>query len=191
MYDVTVIRRASGHERRNRNWLYPLHRYSATVGPRGWDDVQAVLEFYHAVGGRALGFRFSDGNDYKSCQVHEVITALDQPLIPTPSGFSPSGYQLIKRYSAGSRNQDRYITKPITGTILLADNGTAKDEGVDWTMDYTTGVVALIFSPVGPLTWGGQFDVPVRFDSELPVELQNKEIQSASFTLMELREEEL
>lgn len=189
MYDVTITRRASGHERRNRNWSRPLHRYTATVGPREDADVQEVLEFWHAVGGRAVGFRFNDGNDNKSCRVHEVPSAIDQPLILV-AGVSPAVYQLTKRYSAGALYQDREISKPISGTILVADNGVSKLEGVDWTLDYTTGLVSILFVPTGPLTWGGEFDVPVRFDSELPVELMDKRIQSASFSLMELRETE-
>jgi hypothetical protein len=44
-----------------------------------------------------------------------------------------------------------------------------------------------LYAPAGALTWGGQFDVPVRFDSEFPVEILNLRIQSATFTLRELQ----
>jgi hypothetical protein len=77
----------------------------------------------------------------------------------------------------------------VTGTVLLADEGVLKTEGADYTIDYSTGRVAILFPPEGTLTWGGEFDVPVRFDSEFPVELMDKRIQSASFLLRELRRE--
>lgn len=185
-YLVSVVERASGAERRNRLWSRPLHTYTATLGPRVEADVQEALDFYHAVGGRAYGFRFKDAVDYKSCRVNETITSTDQPLVYDDTG-SPVGWRLTKRYTFGSIYQDRPIYKPVQGTILIADNGTLKTETTHYTIDYTTGLVTLLFSPVGTLTWGGEFDVPVRFDSEFPVEAQNYRIQSASFVLRELR----
>lgn len=186
LYSVAAIERASGVEDRNRNWQYPLHRFSCTVGPRAEEDIAELLEFWHAVGGSAYGFRFNDGVDNKSCRINETISRLDCPLILDTSA-SPDAYQLVKRYTFGSRTQDRPIYKPIQGTILIADNGTLKTETTHYTIDYTTGLVTLLFTPVGTLTWGGEFDVPVRFDSEFPVELIDKRIQSVSFELKELR----
>lgn len=190
MYSVTVIERASGIERRNRNWTYPLHRYTASVGPRGEEEVAEILEFWHAVGGRAIGFRFRDGVDYQSCRINETPADDDQPLLLV-AGSSPPEYQLVKRYTAGARDQDRPILKPLAGTILIADGGVPKAETTDYTIDYTTGRVSLLFTPAGTLTWGGEFDVPVRFDSEFPVEIFDKRIQSVSFVLRELRAAEL
>jgi len=186
MYSVTVIERASGIETRNRNWSRPLTRYTATVGPRVQAEIQEALEFYHAVGGRAYGFRFRDPVDYLSCRVGETPSALDQPMI-LDATQSPDAYQLCKDYVAGSNSQRREIYKPVQGTILVADNGTQKTETTHYTVDYTTGLVVLNFTPSGTLTWGGEFDVPVRFDSEFPVEVANLRIQSAQFTLRELR----
>jgi len=190
MYSVTIIERASGVERRNRNWSYPLHRYTATVGPRVEDEIAELLELWHAVGGAALGFRFRDGVDYKSCRVNETVTATDQPLLLVV-GESPVEYQLVKRYTWATRDQDRPIFKPVVGTILIADNGVTKTETTHYTVDYTTGRVSLLFAPDGPLTWGGEFDVPVRFDSEFPVEIYDKRIQSVQFVLRELRQSEV
>ena len=188
MYSVTAIERASGTETRNRNWQYPLHRFNCTVGPRGEEDVAELLEFWHAVGGTAYGFRFRDGVDHKTCRIHTIVSSLDAPL-EVVSDDSPDSYQLFKRYVFGARVQLRPIYKPVTGTVLLADEGVLKTEGADYTIDYSTGRVAILFPPEGTLTWGGEFDVPVRFDSEFPVELMDKRIQSASFLLRELRRE--
>jgi uncharacterized protein (TIGR02217 family) len=185
MYAVAITERSSGVERRNRSWSRPLHRYTATVGPRVEAEVQEALEFYHAVGGRAYGFRFKDSVDYKSCRVSGTPTAVDQPLEVLAD--SPEYYQMVKRYTAGTLSQSREIYKPVQGTILVADAGVAKVEGVDYTVNYARGTVDLLYAPAGALTWGGQFDVPVRFDSEFPVEILNLRIQSATFTLRELQ----
>jgi len=190
-YNVTVIQRAGGHERRNANWSYPLHRYTVTVGPRADADIATLLEFWHAMGGTAYGFRFKDFADYKSCKATDTVSATDQPLVVRDS--SPITYQLTKWYTTGAsaspilRIQSRPITKPVNGTISIADNGTLKTETTHYTIDYTTGVVTLLFVPAGELTWGGEFDVPARFDSEFPVEILSRRVQSVEVAVAEIR----
>jgi uncharacterized protein (TIGR02217 family) len=177
-YRVVITRRASGVEKRNRGWLRPLVKLTVTVGPRNEADIQVLLEFWHACGGQARAFRVKDHADYKSCQVQLTPTVLDQPLVEIPD--SPGIYQLTKRYQYGVDEngdpvyQDRDIYKPVSGTVLLSGGGT---------VDYTNGTV--IGSSGG--TWGGEFDVPMRFDSNFPIELENQRIESVTFALTEVR----
>jgi uncharacterized protein (TIGR02217 family) len=186
MYAVSVVERTSGIETRNRIWSRPLYRYTATLGPRVEAEVQEALEFYHAVGGRAYGFRFKDAADYLSCRVGETPSETDCPLV-IDSSESPEVWQMVKTYTAGALTQQREIYKPVSGTIKIADNGTLKTETTHYVVDYATGIVTFNYTPSATVTWGGEFDVPVRFDSEFPVEIQNQRIQSASFALKELR----
>lgn len=188
MYRVTPVVTSGGHETRNRHWARPLHRYTASVDPRGEEDIAAVLEFWHALGGESYGFRFKDGVDFKSCRKDQVISSIDQPLIVDVDNSPSLGYQLVKDYTAGVVTQRREILKPVDGTILIADNGVTKTEGVDYTIDYTTGIVTLGFSPAGTLTWGGEFDVPSRFVGNLAIQLLNKKIDGCQFVIMELRD---
>lgn len=185
-YSVTITETVSGAEHRNRNWARPLHRYSVTVGPQLEEHVDELLEFYHALGGQECGFRYKDIADFKSCRKSETSTVLDQAAELLPG--SPGGWQLVKAYRAGVRVQTRVILKPVAGTIVIADNGVQKVEGVDWVMDYTTGIFQVFFVPVGIISWGGEFDVPVRFDSEFPIEAVSERIQSVQFALKELRD---
>ena len=106
-------------------------------------------------------------------------------LVP---GASPEVYQLFKRYAYGARYQDRPIYKPVQGTIVVEDDGVPRVEGADYTIDYTTGLVTLAFTPStsGP-TWGGEFDLPMRFDGGFPLEIITRRAQSVSFALKELR----
>jgi uncharacterized protein (TIGR02217 family) len=189
-YSVTISTAASGIEHRNRNWLRPLSTYAFTIGPSSDDElVEELIEFWHAMGGTECGFRFRDYSDFKSCRKLRTPTRLDQLVIPNPD--SPGGYQLQKAYTFGTRTQSRDILKPIQGTILVADNGVLKTEGAHYMLDYATGLLTLSFSPAGLLTWGGEFDVPVRFDSDFPVEIQQARVESVSFQLRELRVAEL
>ncbi len=185
-YDVTITPTASGRERRNANWSRPLMIYNVMVGPRREAEIQECRDFYHVVGGTLIGFRFRDYSDYLSCRVGETPTALDMPLVE--SDDSPGIYQLTKRYDVGGAiTQDRDIFKPITGTILIAANGVTLTETSDYVIDYTTGQVDFTGSPSSPLTWGGEFDVPARFDSGFPVEILNKKIESVQFIVREIR----
>lgn len=187
VYSVTVIQRASGVERRNQNWAYPLTRITITVGPSEGGDpaIQELLRFYHAVRGPLIGFRVKDYADFKSCDVGDTPARTDQPMTATLD--SPGDYQLVKRYSYGALSQDRPIYKPVQGTILLADSGTLKTETADYSIDYSTGRVSLNFTPAGTLTWGGEFDLPMRFEGSFPVEIISHRVQAVSFALQEIR----
>lgn len=183
MYSVTIIEKAGGHEGANENWDQALHRYTLSIGPRDVAAIAEALEFYNAVGGRAHKFRFKDYADYKSCRVNLDLTSVDQSLVFVSAGV----YQLTKRYAAGVLYKDRLIQKPVQGTILIADGGTLKTETTHYTVDYATGLVTLLFSPTGALTWGGEFDVPVRFDSEFPVEIAGARVHNVQMVIMESR----
>jgi uncharacterized protein (TIGR02217 family) len=185
-YSVTISNTASGRERRNRNWSRPLHTYNVQCGPKMEAEIQELLEFWHAVGGTECGFRFKDWADYKSCRVNETPSSTDQSLILTPG--SPGGYQLLKTYTAGARSTVRDILKPVEGTILIADDGNLLTEGFDYAIDYTSGILTLFSAATGVVTWGGEFDVPVRFDSDFPLELISHQVEQVSFALRELRD---
>ena len=187
MRSVTIVERKGGHERRNINWAYPLSHITLTVGPSEGGDaaVQELIEFWHAVQGEAYGFRVKDFADFKSCYVGSTAAATDQPL--EQNDDSPTEYQMVKRYTKGALSADRLIAKPVQGTILVADGGVLKTETTDYTVDYSTGLVTLNFTPAGAMTWGGEFDVPMRFDGPLPVEIVNLRQQSVSFSLKEIR----
>jgi uncharacterized protein (TIGR02217 family) len=177
-YKVIIQRRASGVEKRNRAWLRPLIRGTVTVGPRLEAEIEELLTWWHATGGMARGFRFKDRVDWKSTtQMAQSVSNTDQPLVETTT---PGVYQLTKRYQVGIDEdgdpvyQDRYIYKPVSGTVVLSGGGS---------VDYTTGLV----TGGGAGTWGGEFDVPMRFDSGFPVEIVQARIESVTFALQELR----
>jgi len=177
-YKVVVVRRASGVEKRNRAWLKPLLRFTITLGPRHQREIQDALAWYHAAGGMARGLRVQDRVDYKSCNIELDPTVNDQPMVETAT---PGVYQLVKRYQVGVDEdsnpvyQDRNIFKPVVDSVILSGAGT---------VDYTTGLVT---GAAPGTTWGGLYDVPVRFDSNLPVEIEGPNVMSVTFALQELR----
>jgi uncharacterized protein (TIGR02217 family) len=186
-YSVTPIRTASGWERRNANWDETLLRFEVTVGP-GPDlipEIQELIEFWHAVGGNEIGFRYKDPADYKSCYIGSEAASSDQPLVQ----ITGATYQLTKRYTAGAQTRDRSIKKPVSGTILIEDDGVLKTETTHYTIDYTTGIVTLLFTPTstGDLAWGGEFDCAVRFDGPLPIQILDAYSHTVTVALGGLR----
>lgn len=188
LYSTSITRRASGKERRNRNWSRPLHRYECTLGEKDADAIETIRDFYHAVGGQEYGFRFKDWSDFKSCGVTGTAAETDQPIGAVTPSTSPLTYQLIKEYVAGAASTLRYIQKPVEGTILIADAGVLKTETTHYVIDYATGLVTFTYTPVGALTWGGEFDVPVRFGDNFPITIDFYNISSLNFSLEELRD---
>lgn len=189
-YSVTIVERASGVRTVNRNWYYPLHTYTAVpIGERAQEDIHRVLKFWHAVGGRAGRFLLFDYVDFKSSSnIDDEPTPNDQPLVEVPD--SPGGYQLVKLYEDDLEiyQQQRLIQKPISGTIRIANEVGAEQAPSTWSLDYDTGILTpgVGFSGV-PTTWGGQFHVPVMFESAPEYSVTNRRIQQTSITLRELR----
>lgn len=189
-YSVTIVERASGIRTINRNWYYPLHTFSAVpIDGRNEDDMSLVMRFWHAIGGQSGQFRFKDYTDYRSTDTPgDAISATDQPLGETDTD---NVWQLTKVYvdESFAYQQYRLIQKPISGTILIADGGVPLTEGADYSIDYETGLVTFNSSalPAGVPTWGGEFHVPVMFESTPEFMIINKKFQRTGFALRELR----
>jgi uncharacterized protein (TIGR02217 family) len=190
---VKSTQREGGYERRDLKWEYPLHVFTAVpMGNQQHRDIYEVKNFYMIVQGRFRSFRFKDWSDYKSCNIDDEVAATDQPLVVVNG--SPGGYQLTKRYTFGSGagllTQDRPITKPKGDTIIVANEVGATQATSTYTVEEATGLIVPNGSFVGtPTAWGGEFYVPVRFDSELSIQLTNYKVQSAQFGLAEVRYE--
>lgn len=180
-----IIASADGSEFPFRHWDLPLHDCQVTIGPRKDDEIDALLAFYFATGGGYYGFRVKNYGEFKTCLPSETPAATDQPTL----NIDDSGddiYQLIKRYTAGSIVQDRHILKPVAGSVVMADAGGLISDA-NYSVDHTTGVVTFSVTPTPPVTWGGQFDLPMRFEGEFPIQIIDLRAHTVSFMLEELR----
>lgn len=157
--DVVTLR--SGYEERNSVWADSRREYDAGLGIRDIDDLHDVLSFFEARLGRLYGFRWKDWADFKSCAPNTEVTALDQPLVLVEG--ETCVYQLTKAYTSGPVTYTRKITKPVAGTVKLAEDGILLVEGADFLVDTETGLVYIGYELGGAITAGFEFDVPVRF----------------------------
>jgi len=189
-WSTTVIETDSGSESRNQRWSYPRHKYDVAYGIRTNDRLENLLAHFHVMAGKAIGFRYKDWMDYKSCARANTITALDC-AIGTGTGALAT-FQLYKTYTQGAYVRSRKILKPIAGTIKVAVAGTEKTISTHWTVATTTGIVTFTGGNLPAngeaVTAGFEFDVPVRYDiDELEINLDFYLAGSAQVPLIELK----
>jgi len=182
-----IVELASGREERNASWSASRRRYDVSYGIRRVDDLHAVVAFFEARLGRLYGFRFKDWADYKSCAPSRGVSEMDQ-VIGTGDGETTE-FALTKAYGTAPHIYQRRIEKPVAGTIRVALGGAEQFNG--WSIDNDTGIVTFDAAPDSDvsITAGYQFDVPVRFDSDLmDVTLDIERLGSiTSIPLVELR----
>ena len=148
-FNTRIIRLRSGAERRNANWSLPLGKYSILMQALDPADHLLVRQAHMACLGATIGFRFKDWIDYQAtAEVIGTGAGLEQEL------------QLTKTYTFGSISLVRNIYKPVSGTIQLYENGSP----VSSVIDTETGIATV--TATGTITWTGEFDVPVRFESD-------------------------
>lgn len=201
--NITVT--GGGHTVRNARWSQKLRRldliYRKPIGQQVLDIMLAALrDIYEAVDGPANTFLARDHLDWNTGSDQRInglvgITNVDQPMRNTSTGLLvgdgiETDFQLEKHYMVGSAIHARIITKPETGTLTLAVNAVGQVEGVDYTMNYSTGVATFTTPPPSgeAVTWGGAFYLKVAFiDDQMPQTLMDPETGSTNFGLIESR----
>lgn len=149
IFMTDVVATVSGHEQRNSKWSQSRAKYNVASGIKTEAQWQALIAFFRARRGMAIGFRFKDWSDYK---------AENQPL----KSLGGNVYQLVKQYVSGAAVYEREISKPVTGTVKLYEDSILQASG--WSIDTATGIITTSLS--GTLTADFEFDVPVRFDTD-------------------------
>jgi len=161
-----IVALTNGYEERNSPWAEARRRYDAGVSLRSLDDLEGLIAFFEARQGQLHAFRWKDWADYKSCAASQP-TGFANQLIGVGDGAT-AAFQLTKTYASGPTSQVRRIAKPVAGTLRVGLQGDEVREDVQFTVDWTTGIISFVTPPaVGEqVTAGFEFDVPVRFDTD-------------------------
>ena len=161
-----IVTLSNGFEERNTPWAHSRRRYDAGLGLRSLDDVETVIAFFEARVGQLHAFRWKDWSDYKSC-LPSAAPSPDDQLIGTGDGVQRT-FPLQKSYRSGAQTYARPVRKPVPGSVVVAIEGDAKVEGVEFSVEFATGEVTFTLPPEAGtrITAGFEFDVPVRFDTD-------------------------
>jgi uncharacterized protein (TIGR02217 family) len=142
-FSTAIVTTANGAEQRNSDWADARLRFDAGPGVRGEPELQALIAFFRARRGAAVGFRFEDPFDNSSNGMTDAPGAADQAL--GEGDGVRTDFALVKRYGG----QERRITRPVAGSVRVSAGG----------------VVRFAEAPGdgAEVAAGFRFDVPVRF----------------------------
>jgi uncharacterized protein (TIGR02217 family) len=155
-FRTAIVTTANGVEQRNAEWADARLSFDAGPGVRGEEDLHALLAFFRARRGAAVGFRLRDPFDHSSNGMTGTPGA-DDEFLGAGDGMRTT-FPLIKDYDG----QMRLITRPVPGSVLVSVDGEAVESG--WALA-TGGVVLFDEAPAdgAEVRAGFLFDVPVRF----------------------------
>lgn len=162
-YRTTIVRTHADSEYRNSDrdeWLF-----EGDVGEVLLNEKQTAytIAFFSARRGKAEGFRYKYWGDYEcSHEPLELSPTTTTQGVATP--VSASVYQLQKRYSDAGDTSRKTIIKPVEGTVKIYVGGILQTGG--YVIDYNQGYVYFGSLPGGSISWSGEFDLPVWFDTD-------------------------
>jgi uncharacterized protein (TIGR02217 family) len=195
-FSTTITATSGGAEKRNRNWAHPLHTFRLPEAIREQETYEALHDHWLIVGGRESTFPFRDPLDFATVplafpNVIPDFTATDQ-ILGSGDGLTRV-FQLSKEYTRGGFTYQRPIYLPVLDSLALLVNGfTPAHWGYTYEISRPGGEVT--FTPALAIghtaTWGGLFDVEVRFerDDSLDGIVQNFQVAGfADLTLSETR----
>lgn len=137
--------------RRNAQISRPRYEFVILYSKLKEADHRQVINAFNACRGGAFGFRLKDWSDFEA--VDELVTI---------GTGAPQTIQLARIYEFGSENVSRPIRKPVTGTVVMTQNGGALSSSVD----YATGLATFTATNASVVRWSGEFDVPVIFSED-------------------------
>lgn len=167
--DIAVAKR--GPEQRNIGWEQARKKFTLSQEVLTDPKKFFLMQFARSKKGAEFAFRFRDFFDYQA--VNEAFVPAVNPIGWT----SPAGpWQLCKTYSDTARSYTFRIFKPCTGLVadangvfppvpIIYNGSTPLVVNVDYTIDFTTGLVTMLGGTV-PTNWTGWFDIPARFTDD-------------------------
>lgn len=170
-YSTSKARNIGGYEASNQNWSMPLYEGDVGFAVKNQSDLDDLLAFFHGVAGMHNGFRFKNWNDFSAAAGEGTVVALGNAT-----------YQMYKTYTYGALTFARKITKPIAGATISG--------GGSYSVDTTTGIITALGSPtVPPTAWVGEFDTPVRFNTDrmMPMWINFELYEWQSIPIIEIR----
>ncbi len=152
-FNTEIVSVVSGAEKRNRLWSTPQYKFNCSHAVKTEEQMEALIDFFYEVGGRAGAFRFKNWAEFELTEARSDITRPE-----------PDTLFVYKKYLTYRKR----ITKIVDGTFKLYADGQQVLSGFDVNID--TGVITLQFPanyPSGTVfTCECQFDFWVRFNTD-------------------------
>lgn len=182
-YSVKNTEDASGADYGQLLFPYPKLRYSLSFTNSQIETLAVELrDLFHRSCGTFGGFRLRHHVDFSTKNYTQTPTHTDQILIPVTNKI----FQLVRWYGPQnvSTSPHRIIRKPVVGTVKVGVAGALVTTG--FSIDHTKGLVTFLSAPVGQVTAGCEFDIPVRFEADYSGLFNTANVISTNFQLVEL-----
>ncbi len=156
---------SSGQQTTVRHWLQPLGGWDIGYGIQSLDDLEAVRNFFYARMGAGFGFRFKDWSDFAVARQEIGTGDAAQTL-----------YQMFKRYSDGTFNFDRTLTRLVSGTVRAWVNSVELFDPAGFSVDLDTGEITFVVAPPASelVEAACEFDNPCQFvKDDLNIDVQS------------------
>lgn len=174
----------SGKRKTNKRFVQHLTKFDIGYNVKSMLDIYIIKDIFKAVDGPFGSFLARAWDDWNTTfglmepGDESFITDQDEPLKNTVTDLltgdgATTTFQMIKEYKGGSAtaNHQRDIYKPQNGSVVVSIDAAAQTEGVDYTVNYATGVITFISGAPGDGTFpfcGASFYESVGFmDDEL------------------------
>lgn len=162
-FNTLIQTTSTGHEYRLSRQSQHRHRYGLTKLIQSQEEAMALKVFAISVRGAEHSWRLKDCFDFTSNKLDGTLAPTNLDMVLGVGDGVETRFQLVKRYDElGLAPYVRKITLPVTGSVVLAINGTPT---TSFTMTDPGGLVTLS-APLGVgavLSGGFRFEVPVRF----------------------------
>jgi len=181
--DTEIVTSVGGFEVRNIATAQSIFEYDISITPGDFDDatIEAVHALYKVCRGKTYGFRFRDWDPKNR--------VLDAEPIGTGDG-SQTTFQITKSWTLDGQTHSRKVTRPVAG-LQVFKAGVPQTIATHYTIDLDTGIITFLSAPGAgqAITVTGEFDIPVRFASDLQATGLASFIEHYdSITLREIRE---
>ena len=161
-FSTQIFRSVTGHETRNSLWADAALSFDVGPGVRSEADCTELVRFFRARRGPARGFRLRDPLDHTSSETRAAPHHSDQ-LLGEGDGVR-SDFALIKHYGDPPDSQQRRITRPVAGSVVVSVSGVPAS---GWSLQSGGIIRFAVAPPAGAIVRAGfEFDVPVRFASD-------------------------
>lgn len=198
VWSTAITQSDSGYEQANQLWADPLRDINIGQGVRDMATFAALRDHFLVMAGPAKCWPWRDPTDFASVELPFVntvptVTRLDQPL-GIGDGVTTT-FQLAKTYDIGSPAEPyvRPIHYPVVSTVLIGVDGVAPGSASppnSATVSREGGIVTFSVAPAigSVLTWGGLFDISVRFVADDAFESIMRTFNAVGFADIPLRE---
>lgn len=151
--DTEVVTTDGGREVSNIRTAQSSLRFEISYPHSAQDAVYLAVKNAYKASRGGNSFDFQDHSEYLATDEEFGVGDGATTIFP-----------LVKQYTFGANTYERRIYRPVSAISLKVD-GVAFPAG--YSVNYTLGIVTFTSAPADGaiLSWSGEFNVPVRFDS--------------------------